>query len=620
MKKIFILSSLLTIFLGTYISVYAQLIPPTDLTATEITFMDHKAVKLEWQGNSQMERYNVYKKHGAISEPGDFIKIANHIMHRSFLDHIVLPDSTYSYYVTAVNQTSESDPSNTVEITIGAGNQNYAVVTGTLYDEVNNEPIANGKVRFTEANSCHGPMVYTNEQGEFIVNLEPGEYYMRSMAMLYLPEFYDNVPTIELATLITITTGDSLHFDVGLTPITPPTLYTLSGNVSDISGNPLRARIMVTPVRSNTYYRHQLQRWAITDSLGNYSIPVKEGDTVVVFCRPFNMNLLPEYYDNKQTFAEADRLPVTGNLSGIDFIIEPAPVYDNGISGIVENELNEGVAAHIAAFNLNGGHHMKKYRTVTDSLGNYIINNMVPAEYILLAIPHDEYMPTFFRYDGQPTLNWHEADSVAVGNSGIVQGIDFIVHPFNLDGYAQVTGTVKDYSGSVINGAVLFALDQSNNIITYALSNSNGEFVMQGFEAGTYKIYGDKFGFELEQSFNVTLDYFANSTADISIILTPETVTANEEEIIAEGFVLEQNYPNPFNPVTTIKYQIAEPGLVTLKVYDLLGREIETLVNSEKATGNYEITWNAENIPSGVYFYTMQASSFSETRKMLLMK
>jgi len=85
-------------------------------------------------------------------------------------------------------------------------------------------------------------------------------------------------------------------------------------------------------------------------------------------------------------------------------------------------------------------------------------------------------------------------------------------------------------------------------------------------------------------------------------------------------FVIEQNYPNPFNPVTTIKYRIPELSFVTLKVYDVLGKDIATLVNGEKPAGTYDITWNAENFPSGVYFYRLQAGEFIKTKKMLLIK
>ncbi len=85
-------------------------------------------------------------------------------------------------------------------------------------------------------------------------------------------------------------------------------------------------------------------------------------------------------------------------------------------------------------------------------------------------------------------------------------------------------------------------------------------------------------------------------------------------------FLLGQNYPNPFNPVTTINCYIPEPCFVTLKVYDVLSNEIETLVNEEKPAGNFKISWYPVNSPSGIYFYQMKAGKFIETKKMILMK
>jgi hypothetical protein len=83
---------------------------------------------------------------------------------------------------------------------------------------------------------------------------------------------------------------------------------------------------------------------------------------------------------------------------------------------------------------------------------------------------------------------------------------------------------------------------------------------------------------------------------------------------------LYQNYPNPFNPSTKINYSVPQTSNVVIKVFDILGNEIETLVNEEKAIGTYEINWYAENLPSGIYFYRLQAGSFIETKKMILMK
>ncbi|KAB2849965.1 MAG: T9SS type A sorting domain-containing protein, partial [Ignavibacterium sp.] len=80
------------------------------------------------------------------------------------------------------------------------------------------------------------------------------------------------------------------------------------------------------------------------------------------------------------------------------------------------------------------------------------------------------------------------------------------------------------------------------------------------------------------------------------------------------------NYPNPFNPVTKIKYSIKEKGNVELKIFDMLGSEIATLVNEEQNVGHYEVNFDASKLSSGVYLYTINSGSFVQTRKMLLMK
>ncbi len=85
-------------------------------------------------------------------------------------------------------------------------------------------------------------------------------------------------------------------------------------------------------------------------------------------------------------------------------------------------------------------------------------------------------------------------------------------------------------------------------------------------------------------------------------------------------FSLRQNYPNPFNPTTQIKYSVPQSSQVQIKVFDILGNVIKILINEEKPTGTYELTWNAANLPSGIYFYRIQAGSFIDTKKMILLK
>ena len=85
-------------------------------------------------------------------------------------------------------------------------------------------------------------------------------------------------------------------------------------------------------------------------------------------------------------------------------------------------------------------------------------------------------------------------------------------------------------------------------------------------------------------------------------------------------YALEQNYPNPFNPATRVRWQVPESGKVRLVVYDMLGREVAVLVDERREAGRYEVTWDGSHLASGVYFYRMNAGTFTQCQKMLLLK
>jgi hypothetical protein len=96
-------------------------------------------------------------------------------------------------------------------------------------------------------------------------------------------------------------------------------------------------------------------------------------------------------------------------------------------------------------------------------------------------------------------------------------------------------------------------------------------------------------------------------------------VTQNGNTVPIE-YTLSQNYPNPFNPTTKINFALPKSGLVTLKVYDVLGKEVATLVNSNMSVGSYSFEFNASNLTSGIYFYRLESNGFSEVKKMMLIK
>ena len=118
----------------------------------------------------------------------------------------------------------------------------------------------------------------------------------------------------------------------------------------------------------------------------------------------------------------------------------------------------------------------------------------------------------------------------------------------------------------------------------------------------------------------------ADTTFIIDVTSKPSVGVDNEVSSIPSHFVLEQNYPNPFNPTTKITFAIPllggdeRGGLVTLKIYDVLGNEVKTLINEENEAGYYSVNFNASDLPSGVYFYQLKAGTYVVTKKMVILK
>jgi hypothetical protein len=149
--------------------------------------------------------------------------------------------------------------------------------------------------------------------------------------------------------------------------------------------------------------------------------------------------------------------------------------------------------------------------------------------------------------------------------------------------------------------------------------SNNGEFEKIGFVPGhgtttelqsyTFideNVLAGKYTYRLKQ-----IDY--DGTTEYSNVVEVEVAQPIE-------YNLSQNYPNPFNPSTTIIFTISDLRFTTLKVYDVLGNEIATLVNEEKPAGIYEVVFNAFEYPSGIYFYRLQAGKLIQTKKMILLK
>ncbi len=103
-------------------------------------------------------------------------------------------------------------------------------------------------------------------------------------------------------------------------------------------------------------------------------------------------------------------------------------------------------------------------------------------------------------------------------------------------------------------------------------------------------------------------------------LANPLTGTENSNTTAPGEYSLEQNFPNPFNPTTNIKFSVAKAGFVKIVVFDVLGREVQTLVNNKLAEGSYEVNFDGSSLYSGIYFYKITSGDYSQVRKMVLIK
>jgi hypothetical protein len=181
-------------------------------------------------------------------------------------------------------------------------------------------------------------------------------------------------------------------------------------------------------------------------------------------------------------------------------------------------------------------------------------------------------------------------------------------------------GVISSGTGIIINTAFSIAeqgtafnsaapVGYQNSPFTDSISGSAND----GKSSGTYTIAFSTYGWPQILQGVFTATRISGSGITVSV----KEITGT---VVPEAFALFQNYPNPFNPTTTISFSLPSRSFVSLKIFDLLGKEVTTIVSGEMQEGSYSRTWNAANISSGIYFYRLQAGTFTETKKLILLR
>ena len=253
--------------------------------------------------------------------------------------------------------------------------------------------------------------------------------------------------------------------------------------------------------------------------------------------------------------------------------------------------------------------------------GDSLFNDGIYGGYIPKQQTENFYFLSVSTVDNQTSKYFNTPDLCRFTTAGPVV-IDSLIVTYNpFPRTYTIKAAVKNESQSVTLENLYINMSTDDSSITYIIGSLSINSLAHGqtiIPSGSFTVRVDTNTFSGEFKFNFNI--YSNTLLYWHDSFTYIITEVEENESLPFTYNVEQNYPNPFNPMTNIKFRIADRGFVSLKVFDVLGNEVATLVNEEKPAGTYELTWNAKNLPSGIYFYRLQAGSFIDTKKMILIK
>ena len=344
--------------------------------------------------------------------------------------------------------------------------------------------------------------------------------------------------------------------------------------------------------------------------------------------QPFNVFIasaekegyLIEFWHEQPAIHLADPIHVFGDsvISDINFTLDPDFAPAHSISGSVFSESGDVLTAFVVASHLQSGRISFSF---SDPNGQYFLGGLEEGLHIILFAA-DGHIPEFY----DDALLWENATPVFA--AGAVRGIDALLTPFSINSNGGViAGTVTEPGGNVLSGVLMSITDADGRVLGYDFSDGQGNYQINGVSSGNLTVQASKVSFNSETS-DVLFNGGPSSTMLVNFDLEQTVVSIDPKDTgsaVPQSFDLAQNFPNPFNPETTISFALPEAGHTRLTIYNLLGQEIQQLVNQVMPAGSHQLVWNGrdsrgQKVVSGIYLYSLEAGSVRLTKKMLLSK
>ena len=294
-----------------------------------------------------------------------------------------------------------------------------------------------------------------------------------------------------------------------------------------------------------------------------------------------------------------------------------------------------------ANFGNGGGYELgdnRWYHFVSDTTNTNVLDPVVP-NLIIFAGDIQNSVAITFEVDMRGAVDFHDKqkiDESTISFVGIKGGIPPLGNwagnwnysdTVDAPTYADTISTLKVLNDDGVNGDATAGDSIWSLTIVMPAGTPAGSFEYKYAAAypNVDTVNGGSNYLDNEMGFGINHSYTLKDGPAVTIlnkfgVQAPVTGVAKDNNAKPFTYALSQNYPNPFNPSTTIKYSVPKAQLVTLKVYNVLGQEVATLINREQVAGNYKYNFNASQLSSGIYFYTLKAGNFVSTKKMILLK
>ena len=370
-----------------------------------------------------------------------------------------------------------------------------------------------------------------------------------------------------------------------------------------------------------------------TNNEGFYSAELLPGN-YFISAEKENYNLSFGY--NKLSPIDADFIALQkDSVINVDFNLAPVSatsfsiqgnIFDKQINSLAKKRRGGIIIARGGGHNPSKRSHAKENNDIIftgtiNSDGSYSIKNIQQAGYYYIQAFSEFYVPGYYSDPNESVLFWQEADSILIDKE--ITDYNIFLERDSSYGGGIISGKIGSISDSNFVNAILYAQSTSNGkIYTHNFVDENGNYRITGLPFGNYRVIGQLIDYEdaVSAVVNITQQNYVVSNINIEF----KTTNINEPKYLPSDFELYQNYPNPFNPVTKIKFFVplveAYYASTTLRIYDILGNEIATLVNGIKQPGLYEVEFDGKNLASGVYYYQLISGGFIQTNKMILLK